>query len=122
MLLKFYHQSYRELLVKLLELEKLLMVEDTDMIAIKTTYEQGKAIFQAQILTVNLDELECSAISLLRSAQTEIYKNLRLLGTELLFLTSSRQMGTMETRRDRVQKKIRDLMGYCRVIIEQLER
>ncbi len=121
MLLKFYRQLYQELLVKLLELETLVIAKDTDMIAIKTIYEQIRTIFQAQILTVRLDELDCSAMPLVRSGQTEIYKNLRLLGTELLFLGSSRQTKTTEERFEKVQGKVQELIGYCGGIIRQLE-
>ncbi|MDJ0662082.1 MAG: heterocyst frequency control protein PatD [Crocosphaera sp.] len=120
MLLKFYHQSYEELLVKLLELQKLVIAEDRDMIAITTIYEQTQTIFQDQILSISLDELDCSAISLLRSAQTEIYKNLRLLGTELLFLGSSRQGETTKKRLEKVQGKVEELIEYCRAIINHL--
>ncbi len=121
MLLKFYHQSYQELLVKLLKLQTLVMAEDIDMIAIKTIYEQVQTIFQQQILSVSLDELDFSALPLVRSAQTEIYKNLRLLGTELLFLTSSRQKKTTEKRLEKVEGKVKDLIGYCQAILQQLE-
>ncbi len=121
MLLKFYHQSYEELLVKLLELQKLVMAEDTDMIAIKTIYGQIQTLFQEQILSVSLEELDVTVIPLLRSAQTEIYKNLRLLGTELLFLTSSRQRKTREQRLENVEGKVKELVGYCRGIIEQVK-
>ncbi len=121
MLLKFYHQSYEELLVKLLELQKLVMAEDTDMIAIKTIYGQIQTLFQEQILSVSLEELDVTVIPLLRSAQTEIYKNLRLLGTELLFLTSSRQRKTRDRRLENVEGKVKELVGYCRGIIEQVK-
>ncbi|MEL4894750.1 heterocyst frequency control protein PatD [Crocosphaera sp. Alani8] len=122
MLLKFYHQSYKELLVKLLGLQDLVISEDMDMIMVKSAYEQVQTIFQAQILSVNLDELDCNAISLVRSAQTELYKNLRLLRTDLLFLTSSRQTQTREKRVEKVQQKVKELIGYCEGIINQLEQ
>ncbi len=121
MLLKFYYQSYEKLLVKLLELQKLVIAEDTDMIAIKTVYGQIQTLFQEQILSVSLDELDASFIPLLRSAETEIYKNLRLLGTELLFLTSSRQRKTKEKRLENVEGKVKELVGYCQGVIEQVK-
>lgn len=52
MLLKFYHQFYQELLLKLVKLQNLVLTEDIDMIAIKTTYEQVQTIFQQQILKI----------------------------------------------------------------------
>ena len=122
MLLKFYYQSYEELLVKLLELQELVIAEDTNMIAIKTVYGQIQAIFQDQVIGVSLDELDCSAIPLLRSAQTEIYKNLRLLGADLLYLTSSRQQKTTEKRVEKIQKKVKELIGYCQAIISQVSQ
>ena len=120
MLLKFYHQSYQELLANLVKLQTLVIAEDTDINEMKTTYEEVQSIFEQQILSVSLDELDCHAISLLRSAQTEIYKNLRLLGTELLFLTSSRRKETSEKRLEKVQGKVRELIGYSQAIIAQL--
>ncbi len=117
MLLKFYHQSYQELLANLVKLQKLVIAENTDRNEIKITYEQVQTIFEQQIFSVSLDELDCNAIPLLRSAQTEIYKNLRLLGTELLFLRSARQGKTTKERLEKVQGKVEELIGYCRAII-----
>ncbi|MDJ0582448.1 heterocyst frequency control protein PatD [Crocosphaera sp.] len=122
MLLKFYHQSYQELLANLVKLQKLVIAENTDRNEIKITYEQVQTIFEQQILSVGLDELDCNAIPLLRSAQTEIYKNLRLLGTELLFLTSSRRKETSKKRLEKVQGKVRELIGYSQAIIDQLQQ
>ncbi len=137
MLLKFYHQSYQELLDKLLELQKQILAKDIDMITIKSMYEEVQAIFQHQILSVRLDDLDCNAhrgleegrsladlfeIAVIRSAQTEIHKNLRLLRTELLFLTTSRQAQTTERRLQKVQEKIKDLIGYSQGIISQLDQ
>ncbi|MGK7886569.1 MAG: heterocyst frequency control protein PatD [Crocosphaera sp.] len=122
MLLKFYHQSYQELLANLVKLQTLVIAEDTERNEIKTTYEQVQTIFEQQILSVSLDELDCNAIPLLRSAQTEIYKNLRLLGTELLFLTSSRRKETGKKRLEKVQGKVRELIGYSQAIIDQLQQ
>lgn len=137
MLLKFYHQFYRELLNKLLELQKQVLAEDIDMITIKSMYQQVQTIFHDQILSMKLDELDCNAhrgleegrsladlfeIASIRSAQTEINKNLRLLGTELLFLTASRQVQTTEKRLEKVQEKVKELIGYSQAIISQLEQ
>ncbi len=120
MLLKFYHQSYQELLDKLLQLQKQVREKDIDMMAINTIYNQGQDIFKGKILSVKLDDLDCNAIILIQSAQTEINKNLRLLGTELLFLASSRQAGTTQKRLDKVQRQIEQLIGYCQAIIKQV--
>ncbi|WP_107667835.1 heterocyst frequency control protein PatD [Cyanothece sp. BG0011] len=137
MLLKFYHQFYHELLNKLLELQKQVLAEDIDMITIKSMYQQVQTIFHDQILSMKLDELDCNAhrgleegrsladlfeIASIRSAQTEINKNLRLLGTELLFLTASRQVQTTEKRLEKVQEKVKELIGYSQAIISQLEQ
>jgi hypothetical protein len=120
MLLKFYHQSYQELLDKLLQLQKQVGEKEIDMMAINTIYNQGQEIFKSKILRVKLDELDCNAIILIQSAQTEINKNLRLLGTELLFLASSRQAGTTQKRLDKVQRIIEQLIGYCQAVIKQV--
>ncbi len=120
MLLKFYHQSYQELLEKLLQLQKQVREKNIDMMAINKIYEQGQEIFESKILGVKLDELDCNAIILIQSAQTEINKNLRLLGTELLFLASSRQAGTTQKRLEKVQGIIEQLIGYCQAVTTQV--
>ncbi len=120
MLLKFYHQSYQELLEKLLQLQKQVREKHIDMMAINKIYEQGQEIFESKILGVKLDELDCNAIILIQSAQTEINKNLRLLGTELLFLASSRQAGTTQKRLEKVQGIIEQLIGYCQAVTTQV--
>ena len=120
MLLKFYHQSYQELLEKLLQLQKQVREKHIDMMAINKLYEQGQEIFESKILGVKLDELDCNAIILIQSAQTEINKNLRLLGTELLFLASSRQAGTTQKRLEKVQGIIEQLIGYCQAVTTQV--
>lgn len=122
MLLKFYRQSYQTLLDKLLELQKQILAEDIDIISIKSIYQEVEAIFQHQILSVRLDELNCNAIALIRSAQTEIHKNLRLLNTELVFLSTSRQAQTTARRLEKIQEKIQDLIGYSQGVISQLDQ
>ena len=121
MLLKFYYQSYQGFLAKLLELQKQVMAKGWDLIRIKTLYNQVQEIFQNQMLTVKLDELDCNAIPLVQSAETEIYKNLRLLGTELLFLGSARQGGTTQQRLEKVQRIIEQLINYTNAVIKQLD-
>ncbi len=121
MLLKFYYQSYQRFLAKLEELQKEVLAKDQDLIRLKTFYDQAQEIFQNQILNVTLDELDCNAIPLVQSAETEIYKNLRLLGTELLFLGSSRQAGTTQQRLEKVQGIIERLINYANAIIEKLD-
>ena len=121
MLLKFYYQSYQRFLAKLEELQKEVLAKDQDLIRLKTFYDQAQEIFQNQILNVTLDELDCNAIPLVQSAETEIYKNLRLLGTELLFLGSARQAGTTQQRLEKVQGIIERLINYANAIIEKLD-
>ena len=122
MLLKFYYQSYQRFLAKLEELQKEVLAKDQELIRLKTFYDQAQEIFQNQILNVTLDELDCNAIALVQSAETEIYKNLRLLGTELLFLGSARQAGTTQQRLEKVQGIIERLTDYANAIIEKLDR
>ena len=121
MLLKFYYQSYQGFLAKLRELQKEVTVKDRDMSKIKTLYDEAQGIFDNQMLNVSLDELDCNAIALVQSAETEIYKNLRLLGTELLFLGSSRQAGTTQQRLEKVQGIVELLINYSNAIIQQLD-
>ncbi|MDJ0508419.1 MAG: heterocyst frequency control protein PatD [Crocosphaera sp.] len=121
MLLNFYYQSYQGFLAKLQELQKEVIAKELDLIRLKTLYKQVEETFQTQMLNMTLDELDCNAIALIQSAETEIYKNLRLLGTELLFLGSARQARTKQQRLNKVQGIIEQLINYTDAIIQQLD-
>ncbi|MDJ0576932.1 MAG: heterocyst frequency control protein PatD [Xenococcaceae cyanobacterium MO_234.B1] len=74
--------------------------------------------FQQEILTLTDEELDTTVISLWRSLQTEIQREFRLLSTDMLFLASSRQASTRESRLKTIGDRITRLIAYCQKILE----
>ncbi len=74
--------------------------------------------FQQEIMTLTDQELDTKVISLWRSLQTEIQREFRLLSTDMLFLASSRQASTRESRLKTIGDRITRLIAYCQKILE----
>ncbi len=119
MIPKSYQKSYQNFHDSLTNLGDQVTVRNIDIGKISQNFQAVQGIFQEQILTLTTDELAPSIASRYQSIQTEIYRTLRLLGTDLLFLRSSRKQGTTEQRLQIVRDHLEQLMGYCQVIITE---
>jgi len=79
--------------------------------------QQAQEIFQQEILLLPCDELDPSVAARLTPLQTEIHRALRLLGTDLLFLNSSKQATTSQQRLMTVRDRTEKIIGYCQAIL-----
>lgn len=76
--------------------------------------------FQSQVANLNPDLLSPEVRSRVGSYQTEVNKQLRLLGTDLMFLKSARQASTAEQRRTQIRDRLETLIGYCKALLENI--
>lgn len=74
--------------------------------------------FQLQVVNLSPDELTLEMENKIRSYQTEIHKQLRLLGTDLTFLQAAQQASTAEQRRTQICNRLVTLIGYCKVLLQ----
>ena len=123
MLFQSHNRAYQEFLILLEKLENdcsnlNLKISKT---AINERFNPLQASFQEYILPLTDAELDTAIASRWQSVQTEIKREFRLLSTDILFLTSSRQASTRETRLQSVRKRITKLIGYCRVMLKDWE-
>ncbi|MEA5511171.1 heterocyst frequency control protein PatD [Crocosphaera sp. UHCC 0190] len=118
MLPKFSHQSYTNLGEALLNLQEQVRAKDLEIDGLRTRFEQVQQVFEQEIMGVTLEDLDSSAIALQQSAKTEIHRMLRLLGTDLLFLQSSRQAGTTQQRLQKISDRLEQLISYCQGLVE----
>ncbi|MEA5535699.1 heterocyst frequency control protein PatD [Crocosphaera sp. XPORK-15E] len=118
MLPKFYQQSYSHLGEVLLILQKQVRAKDLDLDALRISFDQVQQVFEQEIMALTLEDLDSSAIALQQSAKTEIHRMLRLLGTDLLFLQSSRQAGTTQQRLQKISDRLEQLISYCQGLLE----
>lgn len=76
-------------------------------------FAQLQQQFQQQIVTLNLEGLEGAIASLLASLHTEMGKQIRLLGMDLMFLQTARQPETRQQRLTQIGDRLRLLISYC---------
>ncbi|MEB3358786.1 MAG: heterocyst frequency control protein PatD [Synechococcales bacterium] len=79
----------------------------------QTTQQQAQSVISA-----DFEDLEGAIAPRLRSYRTEINRQLRLLGTDVLFLKTSRQPQTSQQRRAQMGDRLQQLMGYCTASLE----
>ncbi len=118
MLPKFSQQSYLNFQVVLTKLQEEIIDNDFNLAKIREIFQELEAIFQKEILGASVEGLDPSLASVWQSTQTEIHRTLRLLGTDLLFLQSSRQQRTTEQRLKIIRHRLDQLIGYCQVILQ----
>ena len=115
------NSGYQNFIIVLTRLREQATAREVNIGELSKIFQELTVIFQDQILGLTVEGLEPSVSSVFQSTQTEIHRTLRLLGTDLLFLQSSRKQGTTEQRLGIVRDRIDQLMGYCQVIIAQGE-
>ncbi|GBF81608.1 heterocyst frequency control protein PatD [Aphanothece sacrum] len=116
MLPKFDSESSSVFVQALSKFQDQVMAKDLDIMALQKTFAEVQSIYQDQMFAVPPEALDPGLLSTWQSTQTEIYRTLRLLGTDLLFLQSSRQRGTLEQRLGIVRDRLDQLIGYSQAI------
>ena len=121
MLPKLHDRIYRELLNALLELKNLSTAPDFELSSLEKQYALVKEIFQTRALTLTEEAMDEAIASRWLSIQTEINRAIRLLQNDIIFLRSARQTTTRQTRLKVVCDRIEQLIGYCRVLLQETE-
>jgi hypothetical protein len=80
---------------------------------------QGLVTFwQAELASLTGDDLAPEICGQWRSLHTELYRGLRLLNTDLLFLQGSRTASTQTEKQRQIQTRLAQLRQYCQGIID----
>ena len=82
-----------------------------------STGEELQNFFKQEILTLNNDFIEVSFQSVWQSFQTESYRSLRLLNTDIIFLTSSKSIATWQKRLSQIEARLEQMIGYCQSLL-----
>lgn len=81
-----------------------------DVATLQTQFKQAQTQFQQDLLG---RAMELSLPATVQSAQTEINRLLRLLGTDLTFLRSAKQAETQAKRLQQVRDRLTRLLEFC---------
>lgn len=79
-------------------------------ITLQTQFKTAQSQFQQGILAPSADMLLPSTV---QSAQTEVNRLMRLLGTDLTFLRSAKQADTQAKRLEQVSDRLTRLLEFC---------
>jgi hypothetical protein len=112
-----HQKSYQKFMLFLEALREEVESPNSRVAAIFEKFLKVQQVFQEEIMPLKSDELAEEAIARFVSIQTEMHRNIRLLGTDLMFLRSSKQATTSAQRLAIVRDRINNLIGFCQVML-----
>jgi hypothetical protein len=112
-----HQKAYQKLLNALLALHEQIDSPNLRLSLIQEKFQQLQQVFQNEVMPLGSEELEGMIASRFQSVQTEMHRALRLLGTDLLFLRSSKQAATSEQRLTTLRDRLSQMRDYCQVIL-----
>lgn len=117
-----HSQAYQEFLLSLEKLnnEFLIGSEDIDLPSLKAEFQTIKLFFQSHIASLTIQDLDEAIAMQWQSIQTELYRELRLLETDILFFASSRAAETKLQRLRSLRERIERMIKYCQAILKLL--
>ncbi|NJK47468.1 heterocyst frequency control protein PatD [Candidatus Gracilibacteria bacterium] len=112
-----HQNSYQKFLDTLLALREEVELPNFRVTAISEKLQKVQQVFQEEVMLLESDDLPSDLAFRFTSVQTEIHRALRLLGTDMLFLRSSKQVTTSQQRLSVVRDRVNQIVGYCQVIL-----
>ncbi|HEY9905887.1 MAG TPA: heterocyst frequency control protein PatD [Candidatus Sericytochromatia bacterium] len=91
---------------------------DFEKSVLRDKFQDLQQLFQSQITSLNADDLECENIFRWQSLQTEIYKQMRLLATDIMLFQASRSPATSLVRKDSISDRLKTLIQYCEALLQ----
>lgn len=115
-LLHFQHyQAFQQALEQLL---KIITVVDGQETELRDRYQNVQQLFQSHMATLRAEDLVPEDAPRWQSLQTEIYKQMRLLETDMMLLQASRSSATSQRRVLSVRDRLNTLIQYCEALLQ----
>lgn len=118
MLPMLHRQCYQEFKKALEQLQETISNTEIEAAGLRNQLQTVQQLFQQQIATLQADELAPNHIARWQSLQTEIYKQMRLLQTDVMLLLSSRRSATSQRRTSEVSNRLNTLIQYCEALLQ----
>ena len=117
-----HSQAYQEFLFLLEKLNNEFLIgdEDIDLPSLKAEFQTVKVFFQRHIASLTIHDLDEAIAMQWQSLQTELYRELRLLETDILFFASSRTAETKLQRLRSLRDRVERMIKYCEAILKLL--
>lgn len=117
MLPNLYYQSYKQFAQMLSDLHEAIAKAPEDVQALRQSFLAAQQFFTQQIVSLDSNELEPTDEPRVRSYQTEISKQLQLLGIDVMFLQAARQQQTAQNRQRQISQRLQTLISYCNSVL-----
>ncbi len=106
-----YQQHYQQFVQLLEQLQA--VAQDRDFQKLRQSYQKAQQFFQQQILILEpVDNYQ------LRSYQTEISKELQLMGMDVIFLQAAKVPETAANRHQQILHRLSALLKYCHAVLQ----
>lgn len=113
-----HRQHYQEFIQALEQMHKRAAATELDKVALQENFRDLQQLFQSQVATLSADDVVADYASRWQSIQTEIYKQMRLLGTDVMLLQASRSSATSLARQAGLCDRINTLIQYCQALLQ----
>jgi hypothetical protein len=111
-------QDYRDFQHALQQLRRLITGANPDGSSLQAAFLEVQQLFQLRIMTLEIDELDSGVVSQVQSYTTEINKQMRLLGMDVMFLQTARQSAKIQQRQAQMGDRIDTILRYCQALLE----
>lgn len=118
MLHPLHRQRYQDFQKALEQLQKTVTAKDLQESALLDNVREVQKLFQSQIANLSAEDCAPDDASRWQSIQTEIYKQMRLLQTDVMRLQASRSYATSLSRTSSVSDRINTLIQYCQALLQ----
>lgn len=111
-------QHYQEFQQALEQLYKTATIPNLEVATIWKPFQEVKQLFESRIASLSTEDFTPDDTSRWQSVQTEIYKQMRLLDTEMMMLQASRSSATFRARASGMSDRLDTLIHYCNVLLQ----
>ncbi|HEY9747750.1 MAG TPA: heterocyst frequency control protein PatD [Allocoleopsis sp.] len=120
MLPEAHRQIYQEFLRSLEQLQGMATQAKPDPAALIARFQTVQQFFQGQILGLSWEnDPDAHLEQRVQSYQIEMNKQLKLMGTDVMFLQAARQSSTAQQRQVQISDRLNLLIGYCNVLLQE---
>lgn len=112
-----HRPSYEAFQHTLLQVQALLSRANPDVRAVQEAFLEAQQLFQIQIVSLDWALLDSESVTRVQSVHTEINKQLRMLGMDVVFLQTARQSLTVQKRQAQMGDRLTLLLNYCEMLL-----
>ena len=118
MLPPLHRQCYLDFKLTLQQFQATATATDLQLNTLRDHFQEVQQLFHSRIASLSADDLAPESVSRWQSLQTELYKQIRLLETDIMMLQASRSSATSSSRQTKVRDRIHTLIQYGEALLQ----